>query len=89
MLSAFWRQHRAWAIETRILNGAISAQPPDQDELTRLTDGFTSIAAQPPLELMHRYETRLHRIFQRSLANLILIRPLQKLNPPENIRLQT
>jgi hypothetical protein len=88
MFSAFWRQRRAWAIETRIMNGAISTQPPDQDELTRLTGAFTAVAAQPPLELMHRYETRLHRIFQRALANLILMRSLPELNPPaENIEL--
>jgi hypothetical protein len=37
---------------------------------------------------MHRYETRLHRIFQRALANLILMRSLQELNPPaENTEL--
>ncbi len=87
MLSAFWRQRRTWAIETRIMNGAIATQPLDQDELTRIADGFTSIAAQPPLELIHRYETRLHRIFQRALANLILMRSLPELNPPENIEL--
>ena len=87
MLSAFWRQRRAWAIETRIMNNAISAQPPDQDELTRLAGGFASIAAQPPLELMHRYETRLHRIFQRALANLILMRSLPELNPPRKHRI--
>ena len=28
MLSAFWRQRRAWAIETRLMDNAISAQPP-------------------------------------------------------------
>ena len=87
MFSAFWRQRRAWAIETRTMNNAISAQPPDHDELTRLTDGFASAAPQPPLELMHRYETRLHRIFQRALANLILMRSLPELQPPENSEL--
>jgi hypothetical protein len=87
MLSAFWRQRRAWAIGTRIMDNAISTQPPDEDELTRLAGGFTSIAAQPSLELIHRYETRLHRIFQRALANLILMRSLPELTPPENIEL--
>jgi hypothetical protein len=87
MFSAFWRQRRAWAIETRIMDNAIATQPPDLEELTRLAVGFTSIAAQPPLELMHRYETRLHRIFQRALANLILMRSLPELSPPENIEL--
>jgi hypothetical protein len=87
MLSAFWRQRRTWAIETRIMDNAIATQPPDEDELTRLADGFTSLAGQPPLELIHRYETRLHRIFQRALANLIQMRSQPELTPPENIEL--
>jgi hypothetical protein len=28
MFSAFWRQRRAWAIETRTMDNAISSQPP-------------------------------------------------------------
>ena len=87
MLSAFWRQRRGWAIETRIMDDAISTQPPDNDELSRLTDAFTAVAAQPNLGLIHRYETRLHRIFQRALANLIQMRSLKDLNPPENSKL--
>jgi hypothetical protein len=76
MLSAFWRQRRAWAMETRIMDTAISREPPDRDELTRLADAFTAVAVHPQLELMHRYETRLHRIFQRALSNLIRMRAL-------------
>ena len=87
MLSAFWRQRRAWAIETRLMDNAISAQPLDEDGLTRLANGFTSLAGQPPLELIHRYETRLHRLFQRALANLIKMRSLPELTPPENSEL--
>jgi hypothetical protein len=87
MLSAFWRQRRAWAIETRIMDNATTAQPSDEDELTRLANGFASLAAQPPLDLIHRYETRLHRLFQRALANLIKMRSLPELTPPENIEL--
>jgi hypothetical protein len=33
---------------------------------------------------MHRYETPLHRIFQRAFDNLILMRSLQELQPSEN-----
>src|SRR5512141_1010679 len=87
MLSAFWRQRRAWAIETRLMDNATRTRPTDEDELTRLAIGFSSIAAEPPLELIHRYETRLHRIFQRALANLIKMRSLPELTPPENSEL--
>jgi hypothetical protein len=82
MLSALWRQRRARAIKARSMDNAISTQPPDPDELARLADAFATVAAKPNLELMHRYETHLHRIFQRALANLILMRSLQELNPP-------
>jgi hypothetical protein len=88
MLSAFWRQRRIWAIETRIMDDAISTQPPDNDDMSRLTDAFTAVAAQPNLGLIHRYETRLHRIFQRALANLIQMRSLKELNPPESSKLR-
>ena len=76
MLSAFWRQRRAWAMETRIMDTAISREPADRDELTRLADAFTAVAVHPQLELMHRYETRLHRIFQRALSNFVRLRAI-------------
>jgi hypothetical protein len=75
MLSAMWRQRRAWAIETRLMNSAIAGQPDTAGgEIERLTAAFTNLAGQPHLELIHRYESRLHRMFQRALNNLALVR---------------
>ena len=76
MIAAAWRGRRAWAMETKLLDSAMSAldPAPDNDERLRLTSGFTELSKQPPLELVHRYETRLHRIFQRSLNNFLLLR---------------
>jgi hypothetical protein len=74
MISALWRQRRAWAIETSLMDSAVAAQPCETGELVRLASGFTMLAAQPQLELIHRYETRLHRTFQRALNNLLLLR---------------
>ena len=37
---------------------------------------LTSLAASPALALMHRYETSLHLVYQRSLHNLLLLRAL-------------
>jgi hypothetical protein len=76
MLSAFWRQRRAWAIETQVMGAALAQEPADHDELARLTNAFTADSVRPQLELMHRYETRLHRMFQRALSNFILLRSL-------------
>ena len=76
MTAASWRERRAWAMETKLLDSAISAQAPspDCDERGRLTSGFTSLSKEPPLELVHRYETRLARMFQRALNNFLLLR---------------
>jgi hypothetical protein len=88
MLAAFWRQRRAWAIEARNMDNQLSTQPPEQDELNRLTGAFNAVAAKPNPELMHRYQTHLHRMYQRALGNLILMRSLPELRPPaENTKL--
>jgi hypothetical protein len=45
---------------------------------------FTSLATHPALGLMHRYETRLHLIYQRSLHNLLLLRAVLPNEPSPN-----
>ena len=76
MIAAVWRQRRAWAIETRLMDAAIADQSSsaDGDELARITAAFTALADQPQLALVQRYETRLHHMFQRGLHNLCLLR---------------
>jgi hypothetical protein len=49
-----------------------------------VTSAFTTLAAQSPIQPMHRSETRLQRNRQPGLAHLILMRPLQKRPPSEN-----
>ena len=79
MAAAYWRMRRAWAIETRLLDDAIDAQesPDSPDELGRITAAFSGLATSPQLALLHRYETRLHLIYQRGLHNLLLLRVYQ------------
>jgi hypothetical protein len=81
MVSAHWRMRRAWAIETRILQNEIAVQPASQPtpdpadaEINRMASAFKSLAATPAMALMHRYETRLHVMYQRALHNLMLLR---------------
>ena len=73
MAAAYWRMRRAWALETRIFENHAKAQPPG-DEIDRMAAVFTDPAAHPGLGLMHRYETRLHCIYQRALHNFLLLR---------------
>jgi hypothetical protein len=83
MAAAYWRMRRAWAIETRMIEDAANATPesgaatdPSSDPVGAITAAFTSLASSPALALMHRYETRLHLVYQRSLQNLLLMRAL-------------
>jgi hypothetical protein len=83
MIAASWRQRRALAIETRLLDLAIAKEPGD-DELIRLAAAYTSLSQQPQSDLISRYETRLQRMFQRSLNNLLLLRSIELPNEPGN-----
>ncbi len=84
MAAAFWRMRRAWAIETSTLDKSIQNQS-DSDEVDRIAAGFTDEAAIPKLNLLHRYETRLHRIYQRALHNLRLLQEAAVPNEPSPI----
>lgn len=76
MVSAFWRSRRAWTIETQLMDNAMHAQPHGSPR-ERLATAFASLAAEPQLPLLHRYEARLHGMFQRALRNLIALRNLE------------
>ncbi len=81
MMSAYWRLRRAWAIETRLLEDQITGAPAD-DALGSITAAFSAAAGPGPLALMHRYETRLHMMYQRALHNLFLLRASAIPNEP-------
>jgi len=73
MTAASWRLRRAWAIETDMLEIAMETQTA-RSHLTRLAAAFGDLAAGPKLNLLYRYETRLHVMYQRALHNLLLLR---------------
>ena len=73
MAVAQWRMRRVWALETRLFENAVDAQPPG-DPIDRMANAFTSLANSPALALLHRYETRLHCANQRSLQNALVVR---------------
>jgi hypothetical protein len=84
MSAACWRQRRAWSIETRMFNTQTSSRP-DGDALDRLAAAFNVFAASRSLSLVHRYETRLHRMYQRSLRTFIMRRTVKIPNDPSPI----
>jgi hypothetical protein len=52
---------------------ALRNQPPS-DEAARIAAPFTELAISSALNPLYRYETRLHRIYRRTLYNLALLR---------------
>ena len=73
MAAAYWRLRRTWALENRIHENHAKAQPPG-DEINRMATVYNDPATGPGLALMHRYETRLHCMYQRALHNFLLLR---------------
>jgi len=84
MAAAYWRMRRAWAIENRLMEKALRNQPPG-DEAARMAAAFSELATTPELNLLHRYEARLHRIYQRALFNLALLGERELPNEPSPI----
>jgi hypothetical protein len=83
MAASYWRLRRAWAMENRLLDEAMSKRP-EERELSRIAAAFAELAGTPQLGLLHRYETRLHVMYQRALHNLVLLRSAAVRNEPKN-----
>jgi hypothetical protein len=77
MCAAYWRQRRAWAIETGLFNKQMATQP-DENTIERMVTAFDNLAASHSLSLVQRYETRQHQMYQRSLRTLILLRTIEQ-----------
>jgi hypothetical protein len=80
MASSLWRLRRLWTIETRLFDNSIEKRP-ETDERDRLARAFSDLAAGNELNLLDRYENKLHRMYQRSLYKFLVLR---ELGPCEN-----
>src|SRR5580704_6917365 len=84
MCAAYWRQRRAWSIETALLDNQIALQA-DETGPERMAAAFDTLAAAPALSLLHRYDTRQHLMYQRALRTLIMLRTVKNPNGPSPI----
>jgi len=84
MCASYWRQRRAWSIETALLDKHIALQLGETGP-ERLAAAFDTLAAAPTLPLLHRYETRQHLMYQRALRTFILLRTVKLPNDPSPI----
>ena len=73
MASSCWRLRRAWIIEKDLFDKALASHPED-DDLSSLSRAWIELADSPQLVNIGRYQTALHRMHQRALFNLLLLR---------------
>jgi hypothetical protein len=80
LASTVWRQRRLVAIETHLFKEA-AAKRPEQTYLGRIGGAFSDLCRTPEIHLLDRYESRLHRMFQRTLKNLEVLRRIEHTDP--------
>ena len=78
MVASAWRLGRLGAVETALFKKAFVKSPD-------LAGAFCDLATGKEFDLVHRYQSSVHRMFQRSFKNLILLRQFkaQEGNEPE------
>ena len=81
MVAVDWRRRRGWAIETRLLDKHIAAQP-EGDALDRTAAGYASLAETPVGAMLSRQDTRYHLMYQRCEHNLYVMRFVRLQNEP-------
>jgi len=84
MASSTWRLRRLWAIENSVMDESLVAEPAG-DDFSRIAAAFRKLAGTPELTLIHRYETRLHMMYQRALHNILVLRAAGIPNEPSPI----
>ena len=82
MAAAYWRLRRTWAVETEMLEAAMANQTAESTDIARMAAAFGDLACTPKLSLLHRYETRLHVMYQRAFHNLLVMRKAGMRNEP-------
>jgi len=76
LAASTWRQRRCWALETRAID--LAAARNGAPSLSTIVSAYTELADGRALDLFHRYETRLNRMFQRALKNILVFRQNMK-----------
>jgi hypothetical protein len=73
MASSYWRLRRAWTIEKEMFDQVLLKQSSSNGP-AGLGAAYSELAENPKLHLLNRYQTALHRTYQRALFNLLLLR---------------
>ena len=81
---AYLRANYRGSVRTTTLCDAAALPDSPGDPTARIAAAFKDLAESNALPLMHRYETRLHMVYQRALHNLLLLRAAVPNEPSPN-----
>jgi hypothetical protein len=81
MASAYWRLHRNWAIEKRMIDNQVREER-GCDNIDCFVAAFRTLSMGTAFPLLQRYETRLHNMYQRSLRSFLQLRAAKLPNEP-------
>ena len=81
LAASYWRLRRVWSVETEMLERAMENKT--DRGVARTASAFSDLAGDRSLATLHRYESRLHGMYQRTLRNLLLVRQLEPSRNPE------
>jgi hypothetical protein len=84
MASCKWRLHRAWVLEKSLFEKQLTSEPAG-DQPTRMAGAVEYLAGAPALGLVHRYESRLHHMYQRALRTFYLLHDRPSEYPPDEL----
>jgi hypothetical protein len=85
MAATIWRMRRLWAIETNLLTEGVKKRT-DSTRMSRIAGAFSDLSRGTELHLIDRYESRLHRMYERTLKNLQLLRQFDDPNEDSGAR---
>jgi hypothetical protein len=83
MASCKWRLYRAWFFEKGLFDKELATATGDMSN--RMSTTCTYLAGAPALGLVHRYESRLHHMYQRALRTFFMVHDRPNEFPPDEL----
>src|SRR5690349_22280288 len=81
MTACYWRLHRALSIEREMFDQAFERSTADCRPAATV-QAWNELASSPGFQLMHRYQSMLHRMHQRALNNILILRDIEPDDTP-------
>src|SRR6478672_9789912 len=85
LATCYWRLRRCWAVEKSWMDQAMAANP-KTDNMKQIANCFAALADTERFKVLQRYQSRMHRMYQKSLQTLLELKRINsgQTNPIES-----